>query len=59
MLLGVTDIRKTITLSNLLYKIILIDHLTNGFNYNWINTVKNKRDNLGMGDVWITHLSYQ
>ena len=29
-------------------------HLTNGTNYNWINTFKNSLDNLGMGDVWIT-----
>ena len=33
---------------------MLNDHLTNGTNYNGINTVKNTLDNLGMGAVWIT-----
>ena len=45
---------KQSKLSTLLYKIMLNDHLTNGTNYNWINTVKNTLDNLGMGGVWIT-----
>ena len=34
---------KESKLSTLLYKIMLNDHLTNGTNYNWINTVKNSR----------------
>ena len=45
---------KQSKLSALLYKIMLNHNLTNGTNYNWINTVKNTLDNLGMGDVWIT-----
>ena len=31
---------KQSKLSTLLYKIMLNDHLTNGTNYNWINTAK-------------------
>ena len=42
---------KEAKLSTLLYKIMLNDHLTNGTNYTWTNTVKNTLDNLGMGDV--------
>ena len=45
---------KQSKLSALLYHIMLNHNLTNGTNYNWINTVKNTLDNLGMGDVWIT-----
>ena len=55
MLLGAGLISgKQSKLSTLLYKIMLNDHLTNGTNYNWINTVKNTLDNLGMGHVWTT-----